>query len=289
MNKIWIHIFSTRAKAIITLGLVLLAVAAPGFAEQQRTYVLARAPQLTASVLAKRWTPLVDFLSERTGKRIVLKLYKNRKEFEADLVAGTPDFFYTNPAHYVFAKRHHGYAALARSNAWRLSGILVVQRDSPVRSVAELDGKDLVFPSRTSLGASLYLRSILERNEKIDFTPHYVDTHDNVYRNVANGVFVAGGGVARTLEWEPPGLRNALRVLYETPGLAPHPLSAHPRVPMELRDAVRRAILELDQTESGRAMLDSVGLGRPIATDDERDYSSIKDLAEEIHADLLEH
>ena len=71
-------------------------------------------PQHTATVLARRWTPFLNYLSEKTGYRINFKTAKDIPTFEERLAAGEYDFAYMNPYHYIVAHRNVGYQVYAK-------------------------------------------------------------------------------------------------------------------------------------------------------------------------------
>ena len=239
------------------------------------TYSVMVVPQVPASELMRDWTPLLARLSQLTGCTLVLKLAASIPLFETELLAGVPDFAFLNPYHQVLAFRAQGYVPLVR-NAQPLSGILVVRKDDPIQHVRELDGKEVAFPAPNALGASLYLRALLAEREKVHVRPVYVQTHSNVYRQVMLGKSAAGGGVNQTLAQERDELRNGLRVLLETPGVAPHPFSAHPRVPADLQEAVGAALLGLGADAAAAALLKAVQMPRPMRADHRRDYQPLE-------------
>jgi phosphonate transport system substrate-binding protein len=82
----------------------------------------------------------------------------------------------------------------------------------------------------------------------------------------------------RTLQREPAELQNQLRVIYETPGIAPHPLIAHPRVPVDVQVMVSDAILKMAGTPSGKRLLAAVMIEEPVLADLQRDYASLSAL-----------
>ena len=245
-------------------------------AEENKSYIFSVVPQFPPLEIKRDWTPLLERISRDSGIPLQLKFYKSISEFEADVLAGTPDFVYLSPYHAVEAKKAHGYVPLVRDSEDRLVGILVVEKESPFRTVQDLNGKTLVFPSPNAFAASLYLRALLSQREKITFTPKYVTTHSNVYLHVAKGLAAAGGGVNRTLDKEPPELREKLRIIYRTPGVAPHPIAAHPRVPVAARKAVAGAIMKLSGDEQARSLLKNTGIPRPMRADYRRDYGQIE-------------
>lgn len=239
---------------------------------ENSTFTFAIVPQLPASTTISNWRPLLHHLSQHTGLNIQIILYKSFIEFETDIMNGKPDFVYMNPYHQVVAYQSQGYIPLIRDNSTQLIGILVVRKDSPIRSVRELEGKTIAFPSPNAFAASLYMRALLSEKEEIKYTSEYAVTHNNVYRNVALGLVDAGGGVNKTLEAESPDIREQLRVIYEIPGVAPHPISAHPRVSTQIREAVIRGLMEMATDNDGKAALKSVQLEHPVRADYKNDY-----------------
>jgi phosphonate transport system substrate-binding protein len=113
---------------------------------------------------------------------------------------------------------------------------------------------------------------------KIQLKPRYVGTHTNVHRNVILGKTDGGGSNTRNLNKEPQEVRSQLRILYETPGIPPHPLSAHPRVPERVRQAVIDAVLRLAEDKEGQVMLKAIQMSEPLRADYQRDYKPLEGL-----------
>jgi phosphonate transport system substrate-binding protein len=244
---------------------------------EERAYICAVVPQFPSSYIYENWDPVLKALEEETGLKFVLKTFKNIPEFEKSFLKGEPDFAFMNPYHAVMAKRAQGYIPLIRDKN-PLTGILVVKKDAPYKSVEDLDGKKIGFPAPNAYGASLYMRALLSEVFKIKFEALYLKTHDNVYRNVILGNVAAGGGVNQTLKRQPEEIKKELRILYETPPSAPHPIVVHPRVPKELREAFKKAFLKLPQRENLRSFLEKVQIPEPVEADYKRDYRPLEKL-----------
>ncbi len=258
---------------LFLLGLAFVLPAAAG----QTYYSIAIVPQFTPVDIGIRWTPLLKRLERDAGLKFQLRLFEKTPAFEEDFLRGGPDFIYLNPYHMVMAAKAQGYIPLVRG-AESVSGILVVDRMGPVKSLADLNGAQLAFPSPNAFGASLYMRALLAEKEKIRFTPVYVGTHQNVYRHVLLGEEAGGGGVSATLAHEPDPVRERLRVLYRTPGAPSHPLAAHPRVPRAVRERLVQALLALSRDPEGAKLLDDVELAKAQEADFARDYLPLEKL-----------
>ncbi len=158
-----------------------------------------------------------------------------------------------------------------------LFGILVVNKSGSIHSVKDLEGKSMVFPSH-AFAADQYMRAMLIDKEKLNFKPEFVKSHGSVYRAVKLNTVAAGGGVPKTLAKEPEDIQNSLKVIYQTPSTASHPIAAHPRVPESVRKKVTQAILNIEKDPSGKELLKNVQLSSPIAADYQKDYASLKKL-----------
>ncbi len=261
---------------LCALGVCLAGLAGVARAETA-TYTVEVVPQFQAAEINRVWEPLLEKVSQDAGVKLVLKFAKDIPSFEADFERGVPDLAYMNPYHGVMARRAQGYVPLVRDSQL-LTGILVVRKDSPIQSVHELKGQSIAFPAPNAFGASLLLRARLTEQDKVAFTPFYAKTHTNAYRQVLTGKMPAAGGIRATLEKEPDEVRASLRVLTETPGVAPHPLAAHPRVPVAVQKAVARAFLKLAQDASVRALLNDIPMQEPVLADYARDYLPLERL-----------
>lgn len=234
-------------------------------------------PQFQPVEINRTWAPLLARLEKETGLSFTLKLAKDIPAFEDDVMAGAPDLVYQNPYHQVMARRAQGYVPLVR-DAKLLTGIVVVRHNDPVGSTKALAGQTIAYPAPNAFGASLLVRSHLAEVDRIETQPFYAKTHTNAYRQVLTGRAAAAGGVRATLDKEPEEVRAGLRVLWETPGAAPHPISAHPRVSPQNREAVTAALLRLAQDPAGQALLKEVLMPQPVRADYARDYQPLEKL-----------
>jgi phosphonate transport system substrate-binding protein len=234
-------------------------------------------PQFQPMEIHCTWGPLLARLGQEMGVRFELKTPKDIPAFESEFKAGTPDFAYMNPYHAVMARKAQGYIPLVR-DVTPLSGLVVVRKDDPIQSIKELQGKDIAFPAPNAFGASLWIRALLSETHHIAFKASYAKTHTNAYRQTLAGRTAASGGIRATLDREPEEVRQQLRVLFETPAVPSHPLSAHPRVAPAVRLALQKAMERLSQDDAGKALLRDMLMPRPVKADYGRDYQPLERL-----------
>lgn len=265
---------------IILLLQLCVGTMLPGFsiATEPNPLVLTVVPRTPPPETHREWSPFVERLSKDIGQRVTLKIFKDISEYEHFTLSGKADLTFSNPYQMVMLHHRQGFIPLVRDDAARLSGALVVREHDPAQSVRDLNGETIAFPHPNAFGASLYMRALLTTEFGIRFTPTYVNTHGNVYRSVILEKARAGGGVNVTLNKESPAIRGKLRILYETPGLASHPLSAHPGISAELRSKIKAAILHMAEDDAGQAILARVTLTQPVPADYLRDYQVLERL-----------
>ncbi|GAB6141508.1 phosphate/phosphite/phosphonate ABC transporter substrate-binding protein [Methylosoma difficile] len=239
--------------------LVLASALLAGNASAQEAYSVGIVPQQAAAVLARNWTPMLQYLEKATGVALRFKTAPTIPEFEKRLAEGEYDFAYMNPYHYVVFSKDVGYLAFAREKDTRLQGVVVVRKDSNITDISQLAGKDLAFPAPASFAASVLPRIQLKK-QGIAFTPHFVASHDSVYFSVARGIYPAGGGVVRTLNSAPADVRDQLQVLWRTDSFIPHAFAAKPGVPEKVLQVIAKAMYVMASQPEGQSILQNLNM-----------------------------
>ena len=232
-------------------------------------------PQTNGSKLSKLWSPILQYLESKSDIKLRFATTRNINTFEQRLSSGKYDIVYMNPYHYTVFHDKQGYNAFAKAKKKRLKGILVVKKDSPYRSINDLDNSELAFPSN-AFAANLVPTAVLSK-ANLSFTSKYVSSHDSVYRNIARGRYPAGGGVLRTFKNTSPEYRDKLRILWKSDGYTPHAFAAHPRVPQEVVSKLQKILLEMELDPVGKALLNKIRL-KGIEQGSDREWDDVRAL-----------
>jgi len=265
-----------KKSAYCVLGAVVLMTSLSTVANAEPTLLFGVVPQQASSDLAKGWAPFVKFLEQKTGSKLLFKTAPDIPEFERRLQSGEYDLAYMNPYHYVTFHEAPGYRAVAREKKKKLTGIVVVRKEDPITSVAELKGLNMAFPAPAAFAATvLPLATFQQMN--IAVIPHYVRSHDSVYRAVVAGIYPAGGGITRTFNNVPDDIRDKLRILWTTKSYTPHAIAAHPRVSQAASDKLAAALVEMSDDAAGKEILESLDFGAFEAADD-KDWNDVRAL-----------
>lgn len=252
---------------VFFLGLLLVHIAqAAAVAQESIKLTFGVVPQQSATKLAKKWGPIFEYLSNKTGYRINFKTAKNIPTFEKRCSLGEYDITYMNPYHYVHFHNSPGYNVFAREQLKSLKGIIVVRKDSPYRNLEEFSGNILAFPSPAAFAASIVTRAHLS-SLGIPITPQYVSSHDSVYRTVCRGLFPAGGGIPRTFNNLSQETRDQLRILWTSKEFTPHAFAAHPRIPKETVATLQKAMIDMANDSEGKGLLERLAFKGLVAAE----------------------
>ncbi|WP_420598223.1 phosphate/phosphite/phosphonate ABC transporter substrate-binding protein [Neptuniibacter sp.] len=250
---------------------------------QAETISFGIVPQQSAKKLAKLWTPINAYLSEKSGLKIQFATAQDIPTFEKRVLAGEYDLSYMNPYHYTVFNKKPGYRAIIKQKDKRIKGIVVVPMDSKLNTLQELDGLTLSFPSPAAFAASVLPRAKMAK-DGINITPKYVSSHDSVYLTVSRGLFPAGGGVIRTFNNTDTSVKEKLKILWTTPEYTPHAFAVHPRLKPETVNKLQLALLSMNTDPVGKALLQTINFKGMEAAEDE-DWDDVR----ELNITLLDH
>ena len=266
--------------AIGLVGLLwstLASAACIGDTSAKQVYSFYVVPQFSATEIYTAWAPFLEKVGLQTKQCFNLVIPSTIPEFERAVITGQADYAYMNPYHQVIAYHAKKYIPLIADGDKKLSGIVVVKANSPIKTLADLKNVTIAFPSPNAFGASLLIRATLAK-AGIPFRTEYVKSHSNVYRSVIFGDYQAGGGIMATLERERPEIRENLRVLFTTGAYRPHPIAVNPRVPLAEVTAVTNTILELKKNPTDAQLLAKIQIADPIKVNYVDDYKPLESL-----------
>ncbi|HWR59771.1 MAG TPA: phosphate/phosphite/phosphonate ABC transporter substrate-binding protein [Thermodesulfovibrionales bacterium] len=232
-------------------------IAPPAFSEEKKVLSFGVVPQQSAGKLARNWIPVLDYIGNKTGYIINFETAPDIPEFEKRLQKGMYDLAYMNPYHYAAYSKTPGYRAFAKQKGEKLVAILVTKKNSEIRSIQDLRGKILAFPSPAAFAASILTREFLLKNG-IDITPKYVGSHDSVYRTVANGIYPAGGGITRTLENMEKDVKEQLHIIWTSKPYTPHAFASLPSVSDSVVNKILNAMKLMNNDPEALNLLKSI-------------------------------
>jgi len=267
--------FLVIAMRRMVLSMLVFGIVLPAFAGEGNVYTLAVIPSAPPVTMHTQWTPFVDRLAKETGLEFRLKHYEKMAEFERDIWSGVPDFIFSSPIQLSVAHTSNGYVPLVRGRKPVAIG-LFVRNDSPIRSIDDLMGKKISFVGNKNI-CSVSMQHLLSQYKgKMSFEKEYAGSTRNVIINVLLGKSDAGSIFLPDMDRESEQTRMQLREVVETPQIASHPLSAHPRIPVTVQEAVKKAVFAIAATADGAELLKNLRLENPVAANYETDYQVLE-------------
>ena len=205
-------------------------------------------PQQSPLELSKKWLPITNYISEKTGIKVVFKTEKSIQIFEEKFVEGQYDIAFMNPYHFNIANKQQNYSAFARSKD-DIVGIILGKKDKEF-NVNNLKGTTFLFPSPNAFAATLLTKYELKEKYNFDIDKEskviYVNSHDSVYKGIARGIGDFGGGIIRTFDnFKDTEDKDKIEIVYKTRPYPSHPFASHPRVSKEIVEKISKAIIEM--------------------------------------------
>lgn len=263
------------AAARVVAGALLLAWGT-ALAATSRPYVLGVIPSLPPLATHQRWNPVAIRLAQRAGVPIRLKLYDDMARFEADLLAGNLDLVFAHPLMTIHGRHRQGYEPLVRDRR-RISVTVFARKDAAIRTISDMDGRRIAV-----VGDQHYCTEMLERifsasGLRTTVERKHVGSSLNTVRTVLLKRADVGAVLDVAFEQIPDDVRALLRPILSSRDTASHPLSAHPRVPSDVRARIAAAVLAMGGDSADRPLLDAIGMPDPELADYDRDYRLIEE------------
>ncbi len=239
-------------KGFISLLLAIAAfcsLASPreALAGQQLTLLIH--PYLPPSELYKKFPPLANYLSGKTGKEVIVKVSKEYKAHIEAVGTDQMDLDYMGPVSYVEMVEKYGKKPLLACQAINgkpfLYGMITVKADSPLKTLADLAGKRFAFVDHESTMGYVMPRFMLHEAGvelkhlgKADF----LNSHPNVAQAVLYGYYEAGA-VKDDVFYAYQ--KRGLKMLATSPPVREHLFLASAKMPKALAASIRQALLDL--------------------------------------------
>ena len=236
--------------------------------------------QRTIALTAEYWNPILSYVSKKSGVPLELKLSKNAREGNAIAEKGGYDFLYTN--HFFTPERDVlGFHVIARPLGPGVNAQIVVPSDSPIRSLQDLEGKDVGFVGPDGFTGFWVPQDALLR-AKVNVKGSFTGNQEASVAQLKIGKIAAAGVNGLVLERYSRREGFAYRVLWTSQIYPDLCIMAHERVPADKVAAVKAAFAGMGKDAEGRKVLETsaavikaTGEFGFVAADD-REYDSYR-------------
>jgi phosphonate transport system substrate-binding protein len=211
--------------------------------------------QRSIALTAQYWNPILIYVSKKSGVPLELRLAKTVQEGNALAEQGAYDFLFTN--HFFTPERDRlGFRVIARPAGRPIRGQIVVPNDSPIKSLQELDGKEVAFPSPDAFAAyQLPMDALLK--SKLNVKPVFTSNQEASFAQLKVGTVAAAAVNDTILERYARREGFEYRLLWNSEAFNDLCIMVSPKVAKEKVAAVRDAFVNMTTDPEGRRVLEA--------------------------------
>ncbi len=235
-------------KSYLLLGFFIqILLSLPAAAQKPLVFVTSSIE--SASVLKKRYQPLMNYLSNQTHQPIILKVSRNYDHTIELLASGQADLSFLGPSPFVEMQAQHPgkveiAAAITTHDKPFFHSVIVTRKDSRYNSIKDLYGKTFAFGSPRSTASFYYPAAMLKQHgitpEQLkDFS--YLGRHDVVAKHVIMGRADAGGIKLNIAE----KYSKYLKVIATSDPIYDHVIVVQTQLPESLKQQIKTSLLQL--------------------------------------------
>jgi phosphonate transport system substrate-binding protein len=246
------------------LALTLLgAIALPSMA-QQASYSFSPVPQYGIGLTAGYWNPILDYVSEKSGVKLNLKISRTSADTTAFVLAREVDFVFSN---HLFSPERDalGWKVFGRRQMPPLFSQIVVPADSPITELAQLAGREVAFAGPEAfLIYKVNYAHLLAKNIPVKVV--FSGNADAAFAQLFSGKVAAAGGQSQLLDGYARRENRKFRVLWSSEAFQDLALMASSKVPEKDLKAVANAFFEMSKDPRGKDILHqgSKEVGLPV-------------------------
>jgi ABC-type phosphate/phosphonate transport system substrate-binding protein len=211
--------------------------------------------------LVDKYRPLAEHLGKALKTHVIVSPVCSFPRLESGIAEQRFDLIMARPADYTArAMRDHGYRYVAQVTP-DVSCVYVVPKDSPLKSLAEVKGKRVALPDKTSYMGQLCVAELRDNGCDAANKAQFVKEQGVVMYQLKEKNVDVGGISSHSKAVSKEALEKAgLRELGRSRPQPYFPVIASKKMPPAQVEAVRRELLALSETPSGKALLARLGL-----------------------------
>jgi len=254
----------TDRRVLLIVPLLLAGILAGSSAARAQDLEFGFTPVLAEAEMRAEFEPLMAYLSEAIGQKVVLYIAKDYGDLRTQMEAGTVDIGSFSPFAYVDAVKGGKIRIIAQSildHSATYRGLIIARKDSGLRRVEDLEGKRFAFVDPKSASGYVYPRAmLLEKGltpERFFNETTFAGGHDKVIQAVLDGRADAGAiydGALGVAKQKGVAVENLVTLASTDP--IPHDAIAV-RVGLDepLARKIQTALVNVDKTEAGKRAL----------------------------------
>lgn len=220
--------------------------------------------QFDINLTAAYWNPIIQYVSEKSGVRLTLKIGRTSADTTAYVLTQEVEFVFSN--HLFSPEREQlGWKVFGRRQMPAIQGQIVVPADSSITDLAQLKGEEVAFAGPEAfVGYKVPYAQLLNRG--IDVKVVFGGNQNGALAQLFAGKVKAVGGNSQLIEGYARRENKKFRVLWTSEPFHDLALMVSGKVPEKDAQAVARAFLDMHQDPKGQAILHQTSqkVGLPV-------------------------
>lgn len=262
-------------------------VAAPDAAGSRPRLRVAVAAMISPQRTWRSYGRLLRLIGGRLGREVEFVQRRTYAEVNELLAAGGVDVAFVCSGPYVDGHDSFGLRLVAVpvvDGGTVYHSCVIVRRNSPFRSLADLRGRRFAYTDPRSNSGYLLPRYLLLRQgedpDRFFGDTFFTHSHDKSIEAVAEGQ--ADGAAVDSLVYEwfkntAPRFTGQTRIIARSPACGIPPIVARPDLPPELYRRIRALFLSLHRDREAAALMARLGIERFVPGDDAM-YDSVREI-----------
>ena len=229
--------------------------------------------QQSPSLTAERWNPILHYVSTLSGVPLQLKMGRTVQETDMMMGRGEFDFVFTN---HNFQSDFEAvpFKVIARWAGEPIRAVIAVPADSPIKDLRHLEGRRVSFPSTDAFVAYAVPLVALKR-AGVRVEEVFGGNQEGTLAQLKAKRVEAAAVNSRFLVQYAQREQMKFREIFVSEGYPDLAVIAHPRVPANTVERVRKALLGLASDPAAAPVLAAAKFkGFEPATD--RDYDGVR-------------
>ncbi len=229
--------------------------------------------QQSPALTAERWNPILNYTSTVSGVPLQLKMGRTVQETDAMMARGDFDFVFTN---HNFQSEFEaiGFKVVAKWAGESIHAVIAVPADSPIRTLRDLEGKRVSFPSTDAFVAYAVPLVALKR-AGVRVEQVFGGNQEGTLAQLKAKRVEAGAVNSRFLAQYAEREHVQFREIYVSEGYPDLAVIAHPRVPAATVERVRSALLRMGSDATAAPAL-ALAKSKGFEPAADRDYDGVR-------------
>jgi len=242
-----------------------ISLAASAFAQEAPTYRFSPVNQWDINKTAAYWNPIINYVSEKSGVRLQLKIGRTSADTTSYVLAREVEFVFTN--HLFSPEREKlGWKVFGRRQTSPLRAQIAVPADSPITRIEQLKGEEVAFAGPEAfVGYKVPYAHLLAKG--IDIKVVFGGNQNAAFAQMFSGKVKAVGSNSQLIEGYATREKATFRVLWSSEGYHDLALMASAKVPEKDLKAVAAAFHGMVQDARGREILHQASQSAGLSDD----------------------